>query len=474
MALAQDQSVMTRPDRWVTRELAEFAAGLDYQDISPQALEWARILVLDHVACTVAGNHSPLGQSMRRTMTLMGQGNQASILGTDERATITNASLINGCAANALDFDDATGISHDGASVIPVALAIGEDRGISGREFLTAVVAGYEVGHRIGVAIQPTPERTKEVWFVGTWQALSAAVAGAKALGLSVEDTLHAYGTAGTTATVPNTQKWGWEPHERPLHWAKEPTGWAAWTGAMGAMLAEQGFIGNRFILDGPTGFWRMAGSDRVDWDRMVHGLGIEWAILDVGIKPFPCCRWQHSALPIVESLKLQHDLRPDQVVGVDVYAFDWLKAQETYGPLSMVDGQMSVPHAVTMLMHGVEPGPAWAAPEVLNDAKLIDWSRRVRVNVDPEMTALFHHREGAIGARVVIELSDGQKLEGYLDSPLGDSENPIPIERIYTKFLNLTSPILGPARAEKLLSSLEKIDSAERIADLVALAVTD
>src|SRR5690606_38827476 len=147
--------------------------------------------------------------------------------------------------------ENLTGIGHPGSSLIPPVLAIAEARGLSGKELVTAVVAGYEVGNRIGLSIQPSQQRSHEVWFVGTWQALSAVAASAKALALSFQQTLNAYGIAGATAPLPNTQKWGWPIYERPIHWVKEPTGWPAWSGVLGALLAEEGFLGNRYILDG-------------------------------------------------------------------------------------------------------------------------------------------------------------------------------------------------------------------------------
>jgi 2-methylcitrate dehydratase PrpD len=469
--LRQDQSIATSADRWVTRDLAQFACDLRFEDIPPDVVRLAEINILDNLGCMIGGIVSPIGDTMRRTLTAMGDGSQATIFGTRDRASIVNAALINGTSSNALDFDETlTAIGHPGSSLIAPVLAIAEARDLSGPELVTAVIAGYEVGNRVGFAIQPTATRAQEVWCVGTWQTMSAAAASARALNFNLEQTLHTYGIAGATAPLPNTQKWGWPVHERPIHWVKEPTGWPAWSGVMGALLAEQGFVGNRHILDGDTGFWRMAGSDRVDFDRMTRGLGTEWTIRDVGLKPFPCCRWHQSALDVIEQLKARHGINSADVTDVEIGAFEWLKAQEVYGPASVVDAQFSVPHTVTMVLHGVQPGWAWVTPEMLSNQATVDWSRRVRVTVDPALTALFHER-GRIGAHVALTLNDGRQVKGYTECPLGDTANPMTTERLHAKFRGLTAPVLGADRADALLEKLQSIRRASHARDILALA---
>jgi 2-methylcitrate dehydratase PrpD len=469
--MRQDQSVATRPESWSTKELAQFACNLRFEDIPEDVIQLAATNILDNLGCMIGGIVSPIGETMRRTVTAMGDGVQATIFGTRDRASIANAALVNGTSSNALDFDETlTGIGHPGSSLIAPVLAIAEVRDLSGPELVTAVIAGYEVGNRVGFAIQPSAARAQEVWCVGTWQTVSAAASSARALNLSLDRTLQAYGISGATAPLPNTQKWGWPVHERPIHWVKEPTGWPAWSGVMGALLAEQGFVGNRHILDGDTGFWRMAGSDRVDFDRMTRGLGTEWTIRDVGLKPFPCCRWHQSALDVIEQLKVRHAIEAADVTDVEIGAFEWLKSQEVYGPTSVVDAQFSVPHTVTMVLHGIEPGFAWVTPEMLSNQATVNWSRRVRVIVDRALTELFHER-GRIGAHVVLTLNDGRQLKGYTDCPLGDTGNPMTPQRLHAKFRGLTTPVLGVARAEALLEQLQSLASSPRARDTLSLA---
>lgn len=465
-----DLSKAEAPDRWITRDLARYATQIRFEDYPADVVALAKTYILDSAGCMIGGVRAPIGAAMARTIGAMGGAPQSSVLGTATQTSMINAALVNGTTCNALDFDETlTGIGHPGSSLIPAALAVGEHHGVSGKTLINAVLVGYEVGNRIGLAIQPTRARAQEVWCVGTWQAMSAAAAAAKILGLELEQTLNAYGVAGATAPLPNTQKWGWPMYERPIHWVKEPTGWPAWTGTLAALLAAEGFLGNRWILDGDTGFWRMAGSDRCDFDRMTRGLGSDFEIKKVGLKPFPCCRWHHSPLECVRKLKAEHDLAPSDVAGVAIHTFDWLKAQELYGPRSVVDSQFSLPHTVTMIVHAIKPGGAWVTNEMLQDEALIEWSRRVTITVDPDLTRRFHE-EGKIGARVVIRTTGGRTLTSFTEVPPGDLDNPMSQDEVHGKFLGLAEEVIGRSRAEQVIDGFGDLEKADNIGDLLTL----
>jgi 2-methylcitrate dehydratase PrpD len=326
---------------------------------------------------------------------------------------------------------------------------------------------GYDVGNRIGRAIQPTYERLKKVWFVGTWQTFSAVSAASKLLDLDLDKTLNAYGTAGATAPLPNTQKWGWEAAERPIHWAKEPTGWPSWTGALAALLAEEGFVGNRHILDGEKGFWAMAGSDRVDYVEMTRNLGIVFEVTNLSFKPYSCCRWQHAALDCIVQLVRSNNLTPADVQAVKIHTFDWLQDLEVYGPKDLVDAGFSLPHSVTMLLNGVTPGPRWFAPASLFDGELIEYSRRVSVHFDQHYNDLFH-RQGKIGARVEVFKKTGEVLTASTDVPLGTPGNPMSRAAIESKFRSLVEPILGQRAAATALAQIDGLETLSDVSEIL------
>ncbi|MBO9195440.1 MmgE/PrpD family protein [Rhizobium sp. 16-449-1b] len=455
---------------WITKELAEYAVATSFDTYLIEVVEQGKLFVLDTLGCMLGGIQTELSQTMARSLKKAGSGGGATIVGTDISLSLGDAALLNGTSANALDFEETlAGIGHPSGTIFGAALAAGEDREITGAEFLDSVLVGYDIGNRIGRSIQPSYERLQEVWFVGTWQTFSAVSAAAKCLKLDLEKTLHAYGIAGATAPLPNSQKWGFEHEERPVHWVKEPTGWPSWTGITAALLAENGFVGNRFILDGEKGFWRMAGSDRVDFAGMRRNLGTDFEIMNASFKPYSCCRWQHSALDCVTELMGRHKLRAEDIVALEVHTFDWVQGFEIYGPVDSVDAGFSIPFSVTMLLHGFKPGPGWFVNEVLHDRDLIDYSKRITVKLDAYYNTAFH-KEGRIGARVEIKLRSGEAISATSDIPTGSPERPMARAAIVDKYMSMAAPMLGEKNATELMHRVADMEHVRKIGDILNL----
>ncbi len=457
-------------DQWVTKELAEYAVSTSIDTYPTSTVEQVKLFVLDTLGCMIGGMQTNLSKTMARSLLKAGNGGSATIVGSDIRLSLGDAALLNGTSANALDFEETlAGIGHPSGTIFGAALAAGEDRNITGAEFLDAILVGYDIGNRIGRAIQPTYERLKQVWFVGTWQTFSAVSAASKCLKLDVTKTLNAYGIAGATAPLPNSQKWGFELRERPVHWVKEPTGWPSWTGITAALLAEDGFVGNRFILDGEKGFWAMAGSDRVDFAAMRCNLGSEFEVTKLSFKPYSCCRWQHSALDCVVEIIEHGRLQPKDIAQVDVYTFDWVQDFEVYGPVDVVDAGFSVPHSVTMILHGIRPGPEWFTDENLHNETLVEYSRRVRVNFDESYNNSFH-QDGKIGSRVDITLHTGDVLSASASMPAGSPEKPMSRAAIEGKFMSMVAPVLGDDKAAACMLRVSELETANDIRDILEL----
>ncbi|MBW2059557.1 MAG: MmgE/PrpD family protein [Deltaproteobacteria bacterium] len=455
--------------RWVTRELASYAVERSFEDYPARVVEKAKLFVLDSIGCMFGGCQTGLGRAIMTPVKNMGGSEEATIVGGGLKVPTIQAAFVNGTTANALDYDDTLfGIGHPGASIIPAALAMGEWKKASGKEVINAILIGYDVADRIGKAIQPSYERLQKVWGVGTWQTFGAVVSAGKILGFDTERMLDAFGVAGATAPLPNTQKWGWDMEERPIHWVKEPTGWPAWTGATAAVLASHGFVGNRHILDGENGFWIMAGSDRCDFDGMTRGLGTEYEVDDIAIKPYSSCRWQHAALDCVRELKEQHGLKAEEVEEVTVHSFAWVKRQEIYGPAGMVDAQFSLPYTAAMVLMGQRPGPAWYTAENLESKEVLGVSRKVRVEIDPDIDRAYFEKD-RIAARVTIVRRDGTGLEKYVEIPRGDPLNPLTMEEVEDKFRDQASYSLEEQEIESAIEKIQNLEDIKDISDLTA-----
>ena len=457
-------------DRWVTRELADYAVQTRFEDYPTDVVETVKLLILDNIGCMLGGCQTSLGKAILGPIRSMGGGEEATIVGGGMKVPTIQAAFVNGTTANALDYDDTLlGIGHPGASVIPAALAMGEWKYASGKDVINAILTGYDVGDRIGVAIQPSFERLQHVWGVGTWQTFGAVVAAGKVLGFDLDRMLNAFGVAGATAPLPNTQKWGWDSDERPIHWVKEPTGWPAWTGTTAAVLAANGFVGNRHILDGDNGFWIMAGSDRCDYDKMTKGLGTEYDVNHIAIKPYSSCRWQHAALDCVSELKKDHGPDPEEIREVVIRSFAWVKRHEVYGPTEMVDAQFCIPYTVTMVLLGYHPGPAWYTDENLKSEDILNLSKKVRVEVDPEIDKAYWE-EDRISARVEIVTKNGEKIEKFVPIPSGDPRNPVSPDQIEGKFKNQASYCLTDGEIESVIGAIRDLENLDNVTELMGI----
>lgn len=450
--------------------MAGYAVGTRFEDYPAQVVERAKVLILDNIGCMLGGCQSNLGKAILDPIRSMGGEDEATIVGGGARVPTIQAALVNGTTANALDYDDSMrGIGHTGSTVIPAALAIGEWIHAPGSEVINAVLVGYDVGDRIGLAIQPSYERQQQVWGVGTWQTFGAVAAAAKVLGMDLDLTMNAYGIAGATAPLPNTQKWGWDADERPIHWVKEPTGWPCWTGTTAAVLARNGFVGNQHILDGDNGFWIMAGSDQCDFARMTQGLGSDYEVNHIGIKAYSSCGWQHAALDCIKILRDEYNLQQGEVEEIVIHAANWLKRQEVYGPKDTVDAQFSIPYTATLVLLGVEPGPAWYTRENLESKEILKLSRRVRVEVDPALDKALYE-ENRPSARVEIVTTDGQRLEEFVERPSGDPQNPLDTREIEDKFRRQAAYVLTKQYIEQVIAKIHQLENVNDIGELMSL----
>ena len=458
---------------WITEKLVHYTSGTSFEKLPPAVVEQAKLHILDSIGCALGGSQSAIGHSVLKTFKAMGGEPEASLVGGGMKVPAIHAAFVNGTNANALDFDDtylSDAIGHPGSSTIPAALAVAEWKKATGRDLINAVVTAYEVGNRIGLAIQPSKERLQKVWGFGTWQTFCAAIAAAKILKLDSDQLFNAFGVAGATAPLPCTQKWGWDLAERPIHWVKEPTGWPCWTGTLAAILAGNGFIGNRYILDGENGFWIMAGSDRCDYQKMTDGLGEDYLILsDMSFKPYSCCRWQHAALDCIAQIISEQRLKPEEISGIVINSFSWVKTQEVYEMKSPVDAQFCIPYTAAMVVSGIEPGPGWYSDDKLQSSEIAALAAKITVNLDSELD-LAYHQDGEQAARVEVTTTWGEIFNLAVRIPKGDPRNPLSPAELKTKFKNQAAYVLDCEAVDQVVDLIENLDHLDDLSALLAM----
>ena len=448
----------------VTEQLARFIADLEWKDLPGEVVEVAKQSVLDNIGCAVGGYRVKPGRIAADLVMEYGGRQDASVWATSSRIPDTDAAYCNSYLANVLDFDDILSDGHLGATIIPPAVALAERLHRTGRDLVTAIVAGYEVSARIGWAIRPSPEQFRLVRGAGTFQIFGAVAAASKLLGLSIEEIRMAFGVAGACAPIPSVYKQGWD--ERPLSWVKNNYGWVSKGGLLAAHLASRGFRGNLSFLDGERGFWRMAGSDRCDNNKMVWKLGEEYLILSNRFKRYSCCYYDQPAIDAMKALLSENRLSKDDVDQIVVTSFGRLADHMERRPTSIIDAQFSVPFWMASLVQGRVTSYDWHLKQATGDAETCRLADRVHFKLDPDFERRFSENREYI-ARVSIHTQDGRVVTREMQFGKNDATSGLSEAEMACKFSDLCMPVLGQRRSTSIM---EKVRSMESIGDISGL----
>jgi len=455
-----------------TRKLAEYVVRFRLEDCPPEVVHQAKRCIVETVGCALAGMRTPLSQAALRMLQRMGDGGSSTVVGCGRHAAPDRAAFVNGVAANALDYDGGVVLQgHYGGTVIFSALAMAELTGATGRQFLEAVIAAYEVTTRIGEATRPSPEHRRLVSGYGPHQGFAAVVTAGRLLGLDLERMIHAFGIYGAFAPLPSSAQWNWR--NRPLTWTKDMVAWPSVSGINAAMLAESGFLGPRTILEGERSFWRMAASDRFVPEAMLDGLGSSYNIMRLYFKAYPTCRWNQAALDGIRGIMARRGWREPDVAAVEVGVARALVDQlfEDYTPHNLVDAQFSLPYAVSVILHGERAGPHWYEPRLFDSPAIRATMRKVTVRLDAEMERLFVERRMA-AATVKVTGVDGTVETAQVDHAHGDAENPLTDAELDEKYRALAAVALDASRVDPLLQRMRDLERLPRAAELGELAI--
>ena len=406
--------------------LAEFAAQLTHDAIPEAVLRRTEDLMLDTLGSILAGSSARSVQTIARFADTMGPASGPSEnLVTRHTSSPLFAAMVNAAAAHMVEQDDVHNgsVFHPAAVVFPPAIAVAQALGRSGKDLLTACVAGYEVGIRVGEFLGRS--HYKIFHTTGTAGALAAAAAVGRLLNLSNEQMLHAFGSAGTQAAGL------WEflrdaADSKQLHTAK-----AAANGITAAYLAHDGFTGAQHILEGPQGMG--AGmSSNPDPSRLTDGLGSRWTVLETSFKFHASCRHTHPAADALLKIVSEHNLHMDKIASVTAYvhqgAIDVLGP--VVNPVTVHQSKFSMGTVLGLIAAHQRAGlPEFDA--ALHDPNIASFRNKVTMMLDKEVDAAYPAQW--IG-KVTVTTTDGNTLSARVDEPKGDPGNTLSRAEIETK----------------------------------------
>jgi 2-methylcitrate dehydratase PrpD len=415
-----------------------FAAEFSYDDLPLAARERLELLLADMAAVCVAGRTATATRIAAEYAAAVHPGDEATLLADGRRTGAVGAAFANGVLANVLDFDDGHRLTkgHPGAVVIPAALAVAQSVDASPRALREAVVVGYEIAIRAGIALHA---RDPAYHASGAWGGVGAAAAAARLLGLDPVMTGHALGLAEYHAPVAPIMRSCAEPQM-----TKDACAWGASIGVSSALLAQCGFTATRPELA------EVDGSD----------LGHRWRLQELYVKPFPCCRWSQGAVAAALAAGQGRRLAPEQIASVRVRTFAAADGLAKAPPTTTEEAQYSLLWPVACaLAHG-----GYGVAEVLgpfDDAAALALHERIEITVDPQLSAAFPARRLTA---VELELRTGERLAaGPLEAP-GEPDDPGLPAVVAAKVAALIGPgavaahvpeRLGDARPGGLLAAL-------------------
>ena len=453
-----------------SRALAEFAAGLRYEDIPPAVRELSKLLILDALGCGLAATGYDFASATLSGARALGGDGPCAVIGSTVRLPLRDAALVNGVLLHGLDFDDSNflGILHPTVACLPAALGVGQMRGASGRDMMTAYVAGMETAIRIGAAARGI---FHHIGFhaTGLVAHFSSAVVAGKLMDLDATALVRAQGITASTSSAVQVflEEGAWTKRLHPA--------WGAVAGITAASLAQHGFFGPTRAYEGRFGFFETHVQTllpEVDYSRMTDGLGSEWTLLQTAVKPYPACHFAHGCAEAAIRLHQRHNRRQQDIAHVvaaiprDTLPIIAEPAARKCRPANDYDAKFSAQFITAACLLRGRFGLTELTPEALNDPEILALAAKVKCVADPD-TAFPEYNSGGI----TITTTSGDTHREYVRVNLGMGDRAISAADIITKYrasAALAFSAAQVARLEQVVLHLEQTN-VEALANAIS-----
>ena len=405
----------------ITKKFVDFIINVDYNDLPEEVIEKAKLCFLDFLGVTLRGSQTKSALAVNK---VINKNKESTVIGHDT-STVLDSALSNGTAAHSLDLDDGNRMAqlHPGACVIPAALSICQAYNKNGKEFISSMVAGYEIAISLGIMVNPE-HRNRGFHSTGTCGTFGAAAAACKALNLDKKQTVNALGLAGTQASglLESDHAGSMGKH---LHAGK-----AAQSGVLSALLAKEGFTGASTIIEGKEGF--LSAMTKSDVIKQVK-LG-NFHILKVYFKKYPVCRHLHSTLDAALSIVNKNDLKVGNIQKITVKTYKIAADHDNYNPKTTEALRQSLPLSLAIALKNKDLSLDHL--EVNEDVAKI--SSKIVIECSENRGDLYSHRRSS---EVTIQTED-QSYYNRVELPKGEPENEFTEYELLDKFYTLNPQV--------------------------------
>lgn len=449
-----------------SRQLAKFASQLRYEDFSQENIEACKMIVADIIAVAIGGSEKEASKIWYDSMLSLDDRQEVRLWQKGfPKTSLLNAACINAAYGHVLDFDDLhnSSIVHLAVITVPAGLALAEKLGKSGKDLIRAIIAGYDVGARIGEAINPS-----SYWFWHTTSVagnFSAAATAGQLLGLDPDQMLHCFGSAGSQAAGL------WEfmydgAMSKTLHVGK-----ANMNGIIAAQLASRGFTGASRILEGEKGLVKAMGPE-YRLEALIEDFGQPFKIMTNSIKAYACCRHTHSANYAIQQLIKEKGLTAENVESiVDRTYSSAIELTDNDDPKTLYGHKFSLQYCIAAaLVFGHVYDEAFSDQSTQNQL-VRETMKKVKVQMDPVIDQEYKASKLEKWIHELdVKLKDGQEFTWRVEYPLGDFMNPFDWQMMDEKFKKVTTGFLTQEEQDKLLDRIHNLEDIEDLSQLLAL----
>jgi 2-methylcitrate dehydratase PrpD len=444
-------------------ELSSYICSCKFEDLPREVITRAKAVLADSIAVIGAGAQEEEVKALIRQVVEPDGPSLSTVIGAGMRTEPAKAGLINGTAGTFLELDEGNQFArgHPGIHVVPAALALAEARKLSGSRLLTALILGYEVGARIGIACKIRMSMHPH----GSWGTVGAAVAVGKLLeydDASMREMINVSSSL-TLATSRRTMLEG--GLVRNVY-----SGVSGYMGILAHQLVDAGFNGEK---DGLQTVFGSVVSDTFDPAEMTAGLGQRFEIMRNYFKRHACCRYNHATLDALQEIMAGAPgghIRPEDVRDVEVSTYSLAAQLCDQQPMNTLAGKFSIPFAVaTTIVHG-HTGVSSFTPDAIHNRTARELAEKIRVVEDPELTAMM---PGKRPSQVALTLTDGTQLKAEAFVNKGDLEDPYSPDDLLEKYYELAIPVWGEDTAQKVYTAVAGMDGMPDIRELTRFLIS-
>jgi 2-methylcitrate dehydratase PrpD len=446
-----------------TKELAEFVVGLTLSDLSDADTTHLKGLVLDHLGVAFRGATLPWGEALSDWAAPHDGSGKCQVLGTNLSVTPAIAGMVNASCAHGLELDDThdESVTHPGAVVIASALAVGTELGLGAKDFLPAIVAGYEVMTRVGMATGAKDILEKGFHPTALFGGFGAVAVAARLYGFSADTLCEAWGLMLSMAggSMQFSQD-AFGTTVKRMH-----GGYGAHNGITAAEFARRGIAGPNQAFDGIYGLCNLFGSTP-DFDRLVPDGKSAFEIHRISYKPYPCCRLFHSTIDALRDVTNGFTAANDDITRIQVGGPASLQTQHMLArPTSMMAAQYSLPYTLGAALVAGPFDEAAFEPDRLNDTEILKLADMVGAETDQALEDAFPEH---FGSWVEITYRSGDKRRADVLDSYGTPANPMPFEALLEKFDGLVRAVKPDFDVSGVTTMLDSLTGLDHIFDLM------